>query len=371
MSNDRVRFAVPGPETRSQRNAIADACARVIDSGRYVLGEEVSFFEDEWAAFVGASAAVGVASGLDAIEIALRSLGVGNSDEVIVPAVSAMATALAVVRAGATPVFCDVVEGTALMDLEHASRLETQRTKAVVPVHLYGRAVDMRALVDWADSAGIVVVEDAAQAHGASWGGRSIGTWGDASAFSFYPTKNLGALGDAGAITSTRRDVLDSARRLRNYGQHSQYEHVDLGMNSRLDEIQAAILRARLADLSTATIARQRLAARYFGGITSEFVRLPAAPSSTEGYVAHLFVVNVDDRRSFIDHMDRAGIDCLVHYPMVLSDQPAMRSLGFEDDGLPFARMHVETCVSIPCRPGLSDEEADRVIDAVNAFEGP
>lgn len=371
MSYERVRFAVPGPETRRQRDAIAEACARVIDSGRYVLGEEVSSFESEWAAFVGAPASVGVASGLDAIEIALRSLGVRHGDEVIVPAVSAMATAIAVIRAGATPVFCDIAEGTALIDLEHASRLKTRRTRAVVPVHLYGRAVDMQELVEWASSAGILVVEDAAQAHGAAWGGRSIGTWGDASAFSFYPTKNLGAVGDAGAITSTRQDVIDSARSLRNYGQHGQYEHVDLGVNSRLDEIQAAILRTRLADLSDATLVRQRLAARYFASITNEFVRLPDAPSATEVYVAHLFVINVHDRRSFLDHMGRSGIDCLVHYPKVLSDQPAIRNLGFEDDGLPVARRHVETCVSIPCRPGLSESEADRVIDAINAFEGP
>jgi dTDP-4-amino-4,6-dideoxygalactose transaminase len=371
MPSDRIDFAVPGPISVAQSQAMQAACARVIASGRYILGEEVASFETEWAAFVGAPSAVGVANGLDALEIAMRALGVRSGDEVIVPAVSAMATVLAVLRTGAVPVFCDVTQTTALMDLEQLPKLVTSRTRAVIPVHLYGRTVDMQWVVDWADCVNIAVVEDAAQAHGAAWQEQSIGTWGDASAFSFYPTKNLGALGDAGAVTSRREDVLEAARSLRNYGQRSQYDHVDVGMNSRLDEIQAAILRTRLPGLQEATRDRQRIAGRYFTDIENHEVQLPDPPVERDNFVAHLFVVNVSDRASFIHHMGDRGVDCLVHYPKALLDQPALTSMTTANTDLPVARRHVETCVSIPCRPGLDESDVDRVIDAVNAYESP
>ena len=369
MPNARIDFAIPGPISDAQSTAIEAACVRVINSGRYVLADEVAAFEKDWAAYVGAPESVGVASGLDALEISMRALGIGSGDEVIVPAVSAMATALAVLRSGATPVFCDVTAGTALIDLEQVEELTTRRTRAVVPVHLYGRAVDMASMSEWAESLNIAVIEDAAQAHGAVSGGRSIGTWGDASAFSFYPTKNLGALGDAGAITSTRADVVEAARSLRNYGQRAQYDHVDLGMNSRLDEIQAAILSARLPDLAVATHERQSIAAQFFRSISNPLVRLPQEPSAVDEYVAHLFVVNVNDRKQFMDHMTNAGIGCLVHYPKALPDQPALGLIGIGEEPLPVARWHVDTCVSIPCRPGLTDGEVERIIDAVNSYE--
>lgn len=368
MTDDRVRFAHPGPADPAEARGLSEACQRVVDSNSYILGPEVSAFEASWAAFLGAAGAVGVANGLDAIEIGLRALGVGPGDEVIVPAMSAMATALGVHRAGAMPVFGDIDEETALLDLDLLDGLLTPRTRAVVPVHLYGRALDMPRLDAWAVERGLVVVEDVAQAHGASIAGRRVGTWGDAGAFSFYPTKNLGALGDGGAVVSMEPTVVESAKALRNYGQVSQYQHQVLGLNSRLDEIQAAILSVRLLLLEANTRARQEVASRYFAQLSNPHVRLLSQPAERDSYVAHLFVVRTDDRNSFLHHMSEAGIECLIHYPVALPDQPAAQSWIAPGTYTPVARAHAATCVSLPCRPGLTGNDIERVIVAVNEY---
>lgn len=364
----RIPFALPGPIDAAERQALDEACRKVISSNSYILGPKVAAFEEEWASFTDARGAVGVASGLDALEIALRALGVAEGDEVIVPAMSAMATALAVARSGATPVFCDIDQETALIDLQSAEAVVTDRTRAVIPVHLYGRAVDMPAAVAWADSRGLAVVEDAAQAHGALIAGRAVGTWGNASAFSFYPTKNLGALGDAGAITSMDDSVLDLARVLRNYGQRGLYNHEVEGLNSRLDEMQAAILSARIPMLAERTAARQSVAARYFDAIDNPCVRVLARPESIDQYVAHLFVVVVDDRTDFMSYITAHGIDCLIHYPRALPDQPAAAAWGAGGADVPVARRHASGCVSLPCRPGLNSGDVERIIGAVNGY---
>lgn len=366
--SERIAFAAPGPSDEHEQKQLEEACRRVIASNHYILGPEVDAFEEEWTRATGAVGAVGVASGLDALEIPLRALGVGPGDEVIVPAMSAMATALAVARCGATPVFCDIEKDTALIDLEHADAVVTERTRAVIPVHLYGRAVDMPTVVTWGAARGLDIVEDAAQAHGARVGGRAVGTWGDASAFSFYPTKNLGALGDAGAITSTNDSVLRMARSLRNYGQFGLYNHEVVGLNSRLDEMQAAILRARLPLLDQRTASRQSIAQRYFDEIDNTRVQLLRKPDSFNEYVAHLFVVLPESRQDFMSHMSGVGIDCLVHYPRALSDQLAAEFWGASRSDVPVARRHADSCVSIPCRPGLSEEEVNRIISAVNGY---
>lgn len=369
MSSDLVRFADPGPLDAPEAAAIEEACRRVVESRRYILGTEVATFEMSWASFSEAAGAVGVANGLDAIEIGLRALGVGPGDEVVVPAMSAMATALSVIRAGAIPVFCDIDPTTGLIDMHKAESVMTPRTRAVVPVHLYGRAVDMARMCDLARSRDLVVVEDAAQAHGARFSGRTLGTWGHAGAFSFYPTKNLGALGDAGALVSNDPAVLNTARELRNYGQREQYEHERLGFNSRLDELQAAILSARLPLLAERTAERQRVACRYFSEITNPHVAMLAIPEDIQSYVAHLFVVRVDDRRSFVSHMQSAGVECLVHYPRALPDQPAAAAWVGPNERFVSARRHAETCVSIPCRPGLKADEVSRVVAAANEYK--
>ncbi len=364
----RIPFAQPGPADANEQRALEEACQRVIASNSYILGPEVARFEEEWANSTGAAGAVGVASGLDALEIPLRALGIGVGDEVIVPAMSAMATALAVARCGATPIFCDVTEDTALIDLAHADTLVTERTRAVVPVHLYGRAVDMPAVVAWSEKRGLAIVEDAAQAHGARVGGRAVGTWGQASAFSFYPTKNLGALGDAGAITSNEESLLEMAQVLRNYGQRGLYNHEVVGLNSRLDEMQAAILRARLPLLAHRTAARQAVAACYFDEIRNPDVRLLARPETAEEYVAHLFVIVVDDREDFMTFMDASGVDCLIHYPRALPDQPAAITWGSLGADAPVARRHSAGCVSLPCRPDMTDSDVDRIVSTVNRY---
>ncbi len=368
MSTKRIQFAAPGPLDGDEESALREAAARVIRSDWYVLGPEVLEFEESWTSYVGATGSIGVASGLDALEISLRSLGVGSGDEVIVPAVSAMATALAVARAGAQPVFCDIVESTALLDIAHADSLISSRTKAVIPVHLYGRAVDMPTLCEWANRRGLFVIEDAAQAHGAAIGSRRVGTWGDLAAFSFYPTKNLGALGDAGAITSRDALHLDQARVLRNYGQRGQYNHELLGLNSRLDELQAALLSVRLRYLDARNSERQEVAKRYFSEINANVVTCLSAPLSWDSYVAHLFVVRTAERQRFLEHMNRVGIDCLVHYPVALPDQPVSTEMSWKSDEFPNARRHAASCVSLPCRPGLSDSDVQRIIEAVNGF---
>lgn len=368
MPHERVRFAHPGPLTATEAQALGEACQRVIDSDSYILGPEVATFEERWAGFLGAAGAVGVASGLDALEVSLRALDVGPGDEVIVPAMSAMATALAVHRAGAVPVFCDISAATALIDLDQLDLLVTQRTRAVIPVHLYGRAVDMPRLCAWAHDRSLLVVEDVAQAHGARVGGRCVGTWGEAGAFSFYPTKNLGALGDAGALVSMDQSLLETARSLRNYGQRAQYDHALLGLNSRLDEMQAAILSSRLPGLEAHTKFRQKVAQAYFTQIENTHVELMESPEDPDTYVAHIFAVRVGNREHFIRHMSDAGIDCLIHYPIPLPDQPAASPWLQRAPEIPTARRHASTCVSLPCRPGLSEQAVQRVIDATNAY---
>jgi len=368
MNGDRVRFAHPGPADPAEVRALSEACQQVVDSNSYILGPEVSAFEGSWAEFLGAAGAVGVANGLDAIEIGLRALGVGPGDEVIVPAMSAMATALGVHRAGAMPVFGDIDEETALLDLGLLDGLLTPRTRAVVPVHLYGRALDMPRLQEWASERGVVVVEDVAQAHGASIAGRRVGTWGDAGAFSFYPTKNLGALGDGGAVVSMKPTVVESAKALRNYGQLSQYQHQFLGLNSRLDEMQAAILSVRLPLLEVNTRARQEVASSYFAHLSNPHVRLLSQPAERDSYVAHLFVIRTNDRNGFLRHMSEADIECLIHYPVALPDQPAAQSWVTPGTYTPVARAHAATCVSLPCRPGLTGSDIERVIVAVNEY---
>lgn len=368
MKDDRVRFAHPGPANPAEAGALSEACRKVVDSGSYILGPEVSAFEASWAAFTGATGAVGVANGLDAIEIGLRALGIGPGDEVIVPAMSAMATALAVHRAGALPVFGDIDEQTALLDLDLLDGLLTPRTRAVVPVHLYGRALDMPRLQAWTRERNLVVLEDVAQAHGASIGGRRLGTWGEAGAFSFYPTKNLGALGDGGAIVSMEPRIVEEAKALRNYGQISQYQHQILGLNSRLDEMQAAILSARLPMLEANTRARQEVAWRYFAQLSNPHVRLLSPPTERDSYVAHLFVIRTGDRSGFLHHMAEAGIECLIHYPVALPDQPAAQTWDSPGAHVPIAQAHAAECVSLPCRPGLTDDDVERVILAVNGY---
>ncbi len=357
-------FKAEPAELKAAELAAAQA---VLESGWYVLGKQVADFETAWAAACGVPHAVGVGNGMDAIEIALRCLDIGPGDEVITTPMTAFATVLAVLRAGATPVLADI-DGNGLLDLTSVARCLSPRSKAVLPVHLYGQIADMDAWTAFCAEHRLLLVEDCAQAHLAAWNGRRAGTFGQAGAYSFYPTKNLGAPGDAGALISTDAAVAERARVLRNYGQSERYHHPQLGLNSRLDEMQAAILNVRLRWLEEFTARRRAVAAAYQAGIANPLVQPLPAPAVAERHVHHLFVVLCDQRERLQAHLQAAGVQSLIHYPVPVHRQPPCRDLRCDPQGLSQAERHAATCLSLPCHPALSDADVARVIKAVNAF---
>lgn len=355
-------------EPQALRDAQVAAAAAVIDSHHYVLGPQVDRFEAAWAAASGSRRCVGVANGLDAIEISLRCLGIGPGDEVVTTSMTAFATVLAILRAGATPVLADIDAGTALLSRESVERCLSDRTRAVLLVHLYGQARAVASWSEWCAARGLVLLEDCAQSHLARSDDRPAGTFGPMAAYSFYPTKNLGAIGDAGAVVTDDDALAESAARLRNYGQRDRYEHVDRGMNSRLDELQAAILLVRLDWLAEFTARRQQVAAHYVVGIANPAVRLLDPPRQRAEHVYHQFVVTADDRDGLAAHLAAAGVGSLVHYPVAMQDQPALAEVAGDPAGLPVSAEHARTCLSIPCHPQLTDAEVDHVVEAVNRY---
>ncbi|MBS1819861.1 MAG: DegT/DnrJ/EryC1/StrS family aminotransferase [Acidobacteria bacterium] len=362
MSSPRVPFGSPAP--REDAAAVRAAIERVVASGWYVLGPEVTAFEAEFATACGARHAVGVGTGTDAIALILRGLGIGPGDEVITTPLSAAYTALAVMMAGATPVFADIDPERLTLSPASVAAAITARTKAILPVHLYGQAADMRALEEVAARHGVAIVEDACQAHLATTDGRPVGTVGVAGAFSFYPTKNLGALGDGGAIVTNDESLATKLRRLRNGGQTSRYHHQEPGINSRLDEMQAAILRARLPFLRAWTGRRRELARQYR-------VELAAAPVTLlrefdAGHVYHLFVVRTRARQRLQAHLTQEGIETLVHYPVPIPRQPALASLHPAD--CPEANRACDEVVSLPLHPGLATADVTTVASAICRF---
>lgn len=359
---ERVPFMTLAP--REDAAAIRGAIDRVIDRGWFILGPELTAFEEEFAEASGARVAVGVGTGTDAIALALRALGIGPGDEVITSPLSAAFSALAIAMAGATPVFADIDASRLTLDPNAAAAAVTSRTAAILPVHLYGQPADMPAFAALANRHSLALVEDACQAHLATSAAQPVGTFGAAGAFSFYPTKNLGALGDAGAAITNDVALADRIRRLRNGGQAARYDHKTFGVNSRLDEMQAAILRTRLRALREWTARRRELAARYRHGLAGASVVVPA--EHDHGHVYHLFPVLVSDRPAFQRHMADAGIGTLVHYPIALPDQEAFRSSPASD--CPIARRVAAEVCSLPLHPFLSDVDADLVIAAARGW---
>ncbi len=352
--------------------AVIDAVRAVGESGWYILGGEVEAFEGELAAHWQRRFAVGVASGLDAIEIGLRCLGCGPGDKVLMAPVSAFATALAALKLGAVPVFVDC-DSFGLADLELAEQaLAADRSlRYFVPVHLYGHCLDMGRLARLRERYGVRIVEDCAQSIGAAHGGVPCGGAGECAATSFYPTKNLGALGDGGALLSDSENCAAAARCLRDYGQASKYRHTQVGYNSRLDELHAAVLRRVLLPRVPAwTAVRRRRAERYLREITNPLLALPGAPAASDS-CWHLFPVlaPAGRKREFLAHLRALGISAGEHYPVALMDQPVMREVRHEQKGdCPRARDWCAREVSLPIHPYLRDEEAQRVIDACNAW---
>jgi dTDP-4-amino-4,6-dideoxygalactose transaminase len=355
-------------EPAKLRETMLNAAVRVIDSGWYILGKEVSQFEQAWAHNCGVPYGIGVGNGMDAIEIVLRALDIRAGDEVITTAMTAFASVLAIIRAGATPVLADIDPSSALMSLESAARCVTPRTKAVLLVHLYGQIRGMNTWVDFCKRLNLALVEDCAQAHSASQGGKIAGSFGMAGAYSFYPTKNLGALGDAGIIVTAREELADRAARIRNYGQSTRYHHPVLGLNSRLDELQAAILSERLKWLPEFTRRRQKIADIYRSQICNPAIKCLADPEERHSHVYHLFVVTCSRRDLLQKHLQDAGIQTLIHYPIPVHHQESCREVSRDPQGLSASERHAASCLSIPCHPQMSDEDAAGVVSAINSF---
>ncbi len=358
----RVPFLslTPGEDAEALRGAVN----RVIDRGWFVLGPELEAFEAEFAAASGAGHAVGVNTGTDAIALLLRGLGIGPGDEVITAPLSAAYTALAVMMAGARPVFADIDPERHTIDPGAVAAAITPRTACIMPVHLYGQPADTTALAAIAERHGLALVEDAAQAHLATCEGRAVGSFGAGAAFSFYPTKNLGALGDGGAITTSDPALADRLKRLRNGGQRTTYQHDEFGVNSRLDEMQAAILRERLRRLPAWTTQRRTLAGRYRSQLAGAAVQVPQEFDA--GHVYHLFVVRTDRRDELRAHLTAQGIQTLVHYPKSLTRQVAI--LSQSPAPCPEAERAAAEVCSLPLYPSLSHEDADLVAAAVQSF---
>lgn len=347
------------------REEFLRAIAGVIDSGVFVGGECVEAFENEFASYCEARFAVGVSSGTAALWLVLRALGIGPGDEVITVPMTFTATAEAICMAGATPVFVDIEDRTYTLDPDQLEAAITARTKAVVPVHLFGQAANMVSIRQIAGARGLRVIEDAAQAHGARDGGRKVGSLGDAACFSFYPGKNLGAFGDGGAVVTNDETLAQRIRVLGNHGQASKNHHVELGWNSRLDAVQAAVLRIKLAHLDQENQQRRAHAALYrnlLAGLPQ--VVLPAA-DVPERHVHHLQVIRVQGRDKLLAALEREGIGYGIHYPVPIHLQPAYRHLGHSPGSFPVAERCAAEFVSLPMYPELTPDAIHRVTDAI------
>jgi len=351
--------------TREVRGTVESAWGQVVDSGRFIGGTAVEEFEAAWASYCGMAHAVGVGNGTDALQLTLAALGIGPGDEVVVPANTFVATAEAVVLAGAAPAFADVSQHTLLLTPEHLQAAITRRTKAVIIVHLYGQMPDMAALCRVAERAGIAVIEDAAQAHGATWQGRRAGSIGLAGCFSFYPGKNLGAFGDAGAVVTADSSLAQRIKVLRDHGRAagSHYEHELAGTNSRLDALQAVVLTAKLARLDAWNEARRSIAARYRTAFADGPARLIGEVPGARG-VYHLAVVRVPDRTRAQTELAAMGVHTQIHYPIPCHWQAPYRRFG--NRTLPIAELAAGGVLSLPMFPHMSDDQVARVCDAVH-----
>jgi dTDP-4-amino-4,6-dideoxygalactose transaminase len=348
---------------------IDQAIARVLNSGHFILGSELESFEKDFASLHGGGYTLGCASGTEAIYLALAACGVTNTDEVIVVAHTAVPTISAISMTGAKPVFVDIDPTTYLMDVSKVEALITPKTKAIIPVHLYGQMVDMQALLKIAAKHKIPVIEDVAQATGASYKGAIAGSLGEYSAFSFYPSKNIGAFGDAGAVFTKNKEQFEKLLMLRNYGQSKRYHHDIIGINSRLDEIQAAILQCRLPYLQEWNDRRKEIATRYNNGFSdlTGFMQIPIIHPNNK-HVFHLYVVQIEEREALQNYLLDKGIQTLIHYPTPAHMQKAYAYLGYKNGSLPVTEYITKRILSLPMYPELTNEQIDLVIDVVHNF---
>lgn len=358
----------------ASRSELIEACTRVIDSGWYILGKELSNFEVEFANYCGVKHCIGVANGLDALTLTLRAwkeLGrLQEGDEVLVPANTYIASILAITENGLVPVLVEPDEHTFNLCPVNAEALVSERTRVILPVHLYGQMCDMPALESLAKRHGLLVLEDSAQSHGASIDGRKAGAWGDASGFSFYPGKNLGALGDGGAITTNDDELNTTLRALRNYGSHEKYKNLFTGVNSRLDEMQAAVLNVKLKHLDEQTEHRKKIATFYLREIDNPLLSLPSSvcglEENAEAHVWHLFVVKTPFRDALQKHLNESAIQTLIHYPIPPHKQEAYRE--WNSRSYPLTEALHEQVLSLPMSPVMSLDQAGLVVAACNSF---
>ncbi|RDV14638.1 DegT/DnrJ/EryC1/StrS family aminotransferase [Pontibacter diazotrophicus] len=348
--------------------AVQTALMEVVVGRHYILGKQLLIFEEAYAAYLGAAAAVGVGNGYDALVLALKGVGIGAGDEVVLPAHTFIATINAVLQVGATPVLVEPDKGTCNITAATAAKAITAKTKAILPVHLYGQVCEMEPLLQLAKDHHLKVVEDAAQAHGATYKEQKAGVFGHASAFSFYPTKNLGALGDAGAVVTNDVAIADFVRMYRNYGEVRKYQSEVIGINSRLDELQAAVLRVKLSYLDSLNTERQRLAAVYLQELQGFDKLILPVTAPDCNHVYHIFNVRTKHRDALQQQLQEQGIQTAIHYPVSMHLQPAYRFLGYGAGDFPVTEELAKTSLSLPLFPGLEPEEQERVVKAVKRF---
>jgi dTDP-4-amino-4,6-dideoxygalactose transaminase len=350
------------------RQELESAFAEFLATGSYILGSGVEDFEHDWALTCGAKHAVGVANGMDALELSLRACGLQAGDEVLTTGMTAFATTLSLMKIGAVPRFADIDPTTALIAPDSVPGMLTEKTKAILLVHLYGRACDMGTWEKIAAQNNLFLIEDCAQAHMAKWAGRAVGTFGQAGAFSFYPTKNLGAFGDAGAIVTNDDELAVKVRALRNYGQTKLYQHEYIGLNSRLDEIQARLLKKMLPHLGTVTAARRRIAKTYRDGIKNEFVRILSKESDNQSHVYHQFVICSPRRDELRRFLSQRGIATSIHYPIPTYRQVAFASYSNSQTRLKHTDEHASQALSLPVGPYLESCEVEYIVHNINLF---
>lgn len=359
--------------TESFEPELTEAVERIVRSGWYLNGEEVAAFEDEFSAYIGTKYALGVGNGLDALTLSLLALKnkyqLTDNAEVLLPNMTFIATAAAVVRAKMVPVMVDVSDSCGVLTLQTIQACLTQQTKIVLPVHLYGYPVAMDEICAFAKEKGLLIVEDAAQAHGASVRQKRVGHWGDIAAFSFYPGKNLGALGDGGAIVTDDADLYHIVKVLANYGAEKKYYHTKIGVNSRLDEIQAAVLRIKLRRLDRDNELRKRVASMYSNHITNPLVRIPFDGDCAKS-VFHLYPLRSAFRVQLGQYLQNLGVECLIHYPLTITGQEAMRShLSESQIETPVAQIWADEELSLPISPVMKEEEVMQIINMINNFK--
>jgi dTDP-4-amino-4,6-dideoxygalactose transaminase len=361
----KVPFATFDIMHKEIREEMIDKFSAVYDGGYFILGKEVDAFESEFAAYCNTKYCVSCANGLDAISLILRAMDIGEGDEVIIPSNTFIATALAVACVGATCVLVEPDEKTYNMTSKGLKQALTDKTKAIMPVHLYGQTANMDEIIEFADKHSLLVIEDAAQAHGATYSGRKAGSLADAAAFSFYPGKNLGALGDGGALVTNNKSLAQKARAIGNYGSLKKYQHKYVGVNSRLDEVHAGLLRIKLKNLDKFNASRQRIAKLYLSGINNKKIVLPTI-GENRTHVWHIFAILCEDRDMLQQYLDKKDISTVCHYPIPIHKQQADLNLVY--DSLPFAERISSQELSLPLYYGMTDEQVNYVINALNDF---